>query len=85
MKKEPAQTYKYDKEGNLVAVNQKGNTPLTSVYAAGTSDLQSETDGNGTYTYEHNSTTHDVTSVTNDNVKLSLAYDKRVIQLERFW
>lgn len=77
LKKEPAQTYKYDKEGNLVAVNQKGNTPLTSVYAAGTSDLQSETDGNGTYTYEHNSTTHDVTSVTNDNVKLSLAYDTK--------
>ena len=77
LKKEPAQTYKYDKEGNLVAVNQKGNTPLTSVYAAGTSDLQSETDGNGTYTYEHNSTTHDVTSVTNDNIKLSLAYDTK--------
>ena len=77
LKKEPAQTYKYDKEGNLVAVNQKGNTPLTSVYAAGTSDLQSETDGNGTYTYEHNSTTHDVTSVTNDNVKLSLGYDPK--------
>ena len=77
LKKEPAQTYKYDKEGNLVAINQKGSTPLTSAYAAGTSDLQSETDGNGTYTYEHNSTTHDVTSVTNDNVKLSLAYDTK--------
>ena len=74
LKKEPAQTYTYDKEGNLVAVNQKGNTPLNSVYAAGTADLQSESDGNGTYKYEHNAA-HDVTSVTNDNVKLSLTYD----------
>lgn len=77
LKKEPAQTYTYDKEGNLVAVNQKGTTPLNSVYVGGTADLQSETDGNGTYTYEHNSTTHDVTSVTNDNVKLSLGYDPK--------
>lgn len=77
LKKEPAQTYKYDKEGNLVAVNQKGTTPLNSVYVGGTADLQSETDGNGTYTYEHDTTTHDVQSVTNDNVKLSLGYDPK--------
>ena len=77
LKKEPAQTYKYDSEGNLVAVNQKGNTPLTSVYAAGTADLQTEKDGNGTYTYSHDPNTHDVTAVANDNVKLSLAYDSK--------
>lgn len=75
LKKEPAQTYTYDKEGNLTAVNQIGNNPMKSVYEAGTADLKSEEDGTGKYTYEHDKTTHAVTSVSNDNIKLSLNYD----------
>ena len=75
LKKEPAQTYTYDKEGNLTAVNQVGNNPMKSVYETGTADLKSEEDGTGKYTYEHDKTTHAVTSVSNDNTKKSMDYD----------
>ena len=74
LKKEPVQTYKYDDDGNLTAINQKGNTALNNVYASGTSNLISESMGKQTYTYDYNKQ-NDVISMTNDTAKLNIDYD----------
>lgn len=74
LKKEPAQTYKYDEDGNLTAINQKGNVALNNVYASGTSNLISESVGKQTYKYEYNKQ-NDVISTTNDTAKLTINYD----------
>lgn len=74
-RKEPVACYKYDSEGNVIAVNSKGNAALNFNYQAG--DLIRETDtANGTYQYEYDSR-HNLTKATNDNVALLLTYDAK--------
>jgi RHS repeat-associated protein len=75
---EPAETYTYDDNGNVIAVNAAGNGEETYSYNSTTQNLMSvATAGSGTYTYAYGNTnnTHLVTKVTNDTVSMGITYD----------
>lgn len=75
LKKEPAQTYTYDDEGNLVAVNQKGESETSSKYKTGTQDLTEIVSGSGKFEYTYDDKTHAVKSVKNDTITMNSTYD----------
>ena len=62
LRMEPAQTYRYDENGNPIAATQPGTGAESATYAANGIDLTGYTAANGTkYTYTYNSA-HDVTT-----------------------
>ena len=62
LRMEPAQTYRYDENGNPVAATQPGTGAESATYASNGIDLTGYTAANGTkYTYTYNSA-HDVTT-----------------------
>ena len=61
LRMEPAQTYRYDENGNPIAATQEGTGSENATYAANGIDLTGYTAANGSkYTYTYNSS-HDVT------------------------
>lgn len=71
--REAAQSYTYDDDGNVIAVNKTNTDELEGVYDGG--DLISTTGGAGglyTYTYDDN---HNVTKASNNGVDMNLEYD----------
>lgn len=75
---EPAQTYKYDKDGNLVSVKSSGNGEDEYKFADGTTDLeQMMTEGSGDYKYEYpdSGNTHLPVRIINDTVTMHIDYD----------
>ena len=77
LRQEPCNTYTYDSEGNLTAVNAAGSDS-NFTYSAGNKLTKSQTKANGTYTYkyENSNNNHLVTKITNDNVSMNITYDK---------
>ena len=77
LRQEPCNTYTYDSEGNLAAVNAAGSDS-NFTYSAGNKLTKSQTKANGTYTfkYENSNNNHLVTKITNDNVSMNITYDK---------
>ena len=75
LRQEPCNTYTYDSDGNVTAVNATGNSSASFKYAAGTTDLtESNTKSSGTYKYTYNSN-HLVTKIKNDGVTMDISYD----------
>ena len=73
---ESAQTYAYDENGNLIAVNQNGTEPLSSSYdSANNLTSQSQGNENYTYTYLTGNNKHLVDTVTSDGVTMKFTYD----------
>ncbi len=77
LRQEPCNTYTYDSEGNLTAVNAAGSDS-SFTYSAGNRLTKSQTKANGTYTYkyENSNNNHLVTKITNDNVSMNITYDQ---------
>ena len=77
LRQEPCNTYTYDSEGNLTAVNAAGSDS-NFTYSAGNKLTEAKTKANGTYTYkyENSNNNHLVTEITNDNVSMNIIYDK---------
>ena len=70
---EPAQTYAYDENGNLEAVNSA--TGSDDAYTYDGADLtKAVMAGYGTYTYEYDDA-HNLTSASSDGTKLAYTYD----------
>jgi len=71
--RESAQSYTYDKDGNVIAVNTTNTDEIIADYEG--FDLKSRTGGaNGTYTYDYDDY-HNVTSAVNGSVTLGMIYD----------
>lgn len=74
---EPAQTYKYDDEGNLIEIKSSGNGEddykyddvenLINVYTEGSGDYE--------YKYENEENEHQLTKVINDTITMNFVYD----------
>ena len=73
---EAAQTYKYDDDGNLIAVNQTDSSSISSVYDD-LDRLESQGQGNQnfTYTYKTTGNTRLVDTVSSDGVTMKFTYD----------
>lgn len=71
--KEDAASYKYNADGNLVSVMSSGNAPQSYSYS-GADLIGQVTKGSGEYTYGYD-TKHNLTSVTNDGVTMTLTPD----------
>ena len=75
---EPAQTYKYDKDGNLVSVKSSGNGEDGYEYNGDTQNLiKVATEGSGDYeyTYQTSGNKHLPVSIKNDTVTMDISYD----------
>lgn len=73
--REPAQTMKYDSNGNLISVTTPGLNAEQNTYS-GANLMKTVTGGNGTYTYTYDSTyTHRLKSVSNGQLTQSFGYD----------
>ena len=76
--KEPAQTYTYDTNGNLVSVQSTGNG--NEIYKYDTQNLEKlekyKTEGNGEYSYEYGNANNQYlpTKVTNVDVSMNIGY-----------
>ena len=75
LRMEPAQTYRYDENGNPVAATQPGTGSESATYASNGIDLTSYTAANGAkYTYTYNSA-HDVTSAKIGSLTATTTYN----------
>ena len=73
--REAAQTMRYDEDGNLISVESPGLDEDVDTYSGGNL-IKTVTGGYGTYKYTYDSTyKHRLTSVTNDLITQTLAYD----------
>ena len=74
-RREPAQTYRYDENGNPIAATQTGTGTEGAEYAENGVDLLNYTAANGTkYNYEYNSA-HDVTSASAAGITARTEYN----------
>ena len=74
LRPEPVETYKYDKDGKLTAVNSTGNNGDSYTYSG--PDLRQATTGvTGTYTYNYDSNHNMTLATTNSQNSLRVTYD----------
>lgn len=71
---EPAQTYRYNDDGELKSVNSTGNSERQYEYE-GADLIEAVLGGYGTYTYEYDDA-HNMVKATNDGVSLETTYDE---------
>lgn len=76
LRAEPVETYKYDKDGKLTAVNATKNSKDSYTYN-GPDLAQATEDVTGTYTYHYDSKHNMDKATTNSNNTLDVTYDAR--------